>query len=251
MLRFYPAAASGPMARLVGEIGLDAARELEQVLRLRTGTPRRGSRPRPTPCRTPADPGPRRSAAARGARTAACPRSRTPSPPGPPPAWPGATSAAPASVASFSVSTRCAPDVSASTGRSPATNTSDFTIWATSQPIARAASSRRLRALGEPAHVRPQAQRRRRGGEAIRAGAHRPSSSRQLLRRPAPPTARRPASHASGRRAPRANARRLPRAGCRRGRTRSPPGCAPPPPPPARPTGPCRGATPRRAFPRR
>lgn len=51
------------------------------------------------------------------------------------------TSDAPATPASFEGSTRFAPDVNAITGRSSAMKISDFTICATSQPIAFAAAA--------------------------------------------------------------------------------------------------------------
>ena len=48
--------------------------------------------------------------------------------------------AAPAAAARRSVSTLSAPDIRATTTRPSATNTSDLTIWANSQPTAVAAS---------------------------------------------------------------------------------------------------------------
>src|SRR5262245_30718565 len=89
------------------------------------------------------------------------------------------TAEAPATVASRATSTRLAPLVSANRGSPSATNTSDFTICPTSQPIARAASG---------AVFVPSGNRRTSTGRPSTAAASR-NRSIALLMRPTIPAA--------------------------------------------------------------
>ena len=133
--------------------------------------PRAGCRPPPTPRRSPPEPGPPGCAAAPGARPARPRRS----------AWPVAartnsaearrTRATPISAATLPVSTRCAPDVSTSSGTaapaaSAASKTSELAIWPTSTPSAAAAAAAVVTASGSTS------------SRSTRAGSAPPASKR-------------------------------------------------------------------------
>ena len=80
-------------------------------------------------------------------------RPRTRWPPAPPPASPAGPRGRPRARPAAPCPHGWRPRSARAAGRPSASRTSDFTICATSHPIARAASCRRLRPLGEPADV--------------------------------------------------------------------------------------------------